>query len=96
MFIKTKYLSQEGKLWWGHYKNESPALVIKALDGEVLCKASINMDIKLEPDEICIKDYSENEGILECLVMNGIIQWIGKVVRGEYIEVPICKILKRE
>ena len=60
--------------------------------GEPMCIASVNLpSLRLEPGEIAIKDYSENEGILDCLVSNNIVE----LVRYED-NWPIVKLKKNE
>lgn len=84
-------------LKWGRYGNGRDALeLIDADDGIPIMKASVNIpDFMLDPDEIIIKDYAENEGVLDFLQSNGIIgPTIGMANTG-YVECPFAKILKR-
>ena len=69
-------------------------------DGEYWATASINMPgYTLEKDEVIIKDYSENHGMLEALVKAGIVQEIvypdggQKVIPSGFVYVPVCKML---
>jgi len=62
--------------------------------GELLATASVNLpEAELAEDEICIKNWSENEGILDVLQDAGIIQATGRSVRTGYVSAPICKLL---
>ena len=47
----------------------------------------------LGPDEIAIKDYSENEGILDVLVQAGIVSKPHRQVQSGYVTIPVCKLL---
>jgi len=48
----------------------------------------------LGDDEIFIKNYSENKGILDDLIRLGIVSNpIGHVTSG-FVEIPKCKLLK--
>ncbi len=41
---------------------------------------------------VAVKDYSENEGVLDFLVENGIVEPPITFVKEEYVTFPICKI----
>ena len=57
-----------------HYHNGNNALqLIDADNGEPILTASVNPSIELPPSVLAVKDYSENEGIAQCLIDNGII-----------------------
>lgn len=55
--------------------NDRPAIqVIDMEDGYPYCMATVNMpDMDLADNEVAIKNWSENEGILECLQANGVV-----------------------
>jgi hypothetical protein len=58
------------------------------------CMATINVpDEHLELDDIIIKDYSENEGIYQCMVDAGHIAPAHKYVNSGFITAPVCKLL---
>ncbi len=61
--------------------------------GEPIATASINLPIALESDEVIIKDYSENEGMVDALVAAGIIGKPLRYVSSGFIEAPVCKLL---
>lgn len=62
--------------------------------GECQCIATVNMpDIELKEDEVCIKTYSENEGLYECMVQAGHIAQSDMWIENGYVEIPICKLL---
>jgi len=64
-------------------------------DGSMVAVASVNVSgTDLADDEILIKDYSENEGMLDALVGAGYVMDTGKKVRSGFVEIPICKLLK--
>lgn len=55
--------------------------------------ATVNLpNINLNPDEVAIKDYSENEGMLKALIMANIVHMPHKFVKGGYSEFPVCKL----
>ena len=79
------------------YPNGRPALILTdAEDGSGVCYASINIpQIDLEKDEVIIKNYSENQGVLDALIEAGIITKPVKEVQiSQWVIAPICKIIK--
>ena len=62
--------------------------------GEPMATATVNMPCcELESDEVVIKDYSENEGMLDTLVKAGIVKYTGKTVSSGFVVCPVCKLL---
>lgn len=66
---------------WETYRNGKVALQLVATGedpdthlGEPVATATINTDHRLDPDEIIVKDYSENEGMVVALVAAGIVE----------------------
>lgn len=59
-------------------------------EGEPITTCTVNLD-PLPSNQVAIKDYSENEGMLNVLQKAGII---GDVIRFEssgFVQIPICK-----
>ena len=75
------------------YNNDRTALqFVDPVDGP-LCIASVNIpEVPLKDDEIIIKNYSENEGVLEDLISNNIVGELHTVPCG-FTEATICKLL---
>ena len=70
--------------------------LIHAETGELVSVATVNLPhVALRHDEVLIKDYSENEGMLEALVNAGVVEDTGKRVASGYVEIPVCRLLKR-
>ena len=80
------------------YLNDRTAIMLTDVDdGSPVAIASVNLpDTAMDDDEIAIKDYSENEGILEVLVENKIVSEPIRFVKSGYVEIPICKLLINE
>jgi len=78
------------------YSNGRPAIVlIDAEDGSPIATASVNVpEEKLAIDEIAIKDYSENEGMLEVMVYAGIVSEPVRKIKSGFVTIPICKLLR--
>lgn len=84
------------------YSNGRTALeLIAANDTDDVCKgepiamATVNIpEETLSPEEVIIKDYSENEGMLDVLLKAGIVELSGRSIRTGFVTCPIC-ILKQ-
>ncbi|HMQ30393.1 MAG TPA: hypothetical protein PKD53_06665 [Chloroflexaceae bacterium] len=63
-------------------------------DGSPVATATVNMpELSLALDEVVIKNYSENEGMLDLLMAEGIISPpLGEVSSG-YVTLYICRCL---
>jgi hypothetical protein len=94
MKINTKYLkAQECTIQISQYNNHNPALLINSPTGERLMTASVNLpQIILRPDQICIKDYSENTGILNELIRLNIVSQPEFYVTSGFVDVPVCQL----
>ena len=46
----------------------------------------------LEKNEVAVKDYSENEGMLEFLVKNHIVQAPHRFIESGFVKIPVCKL----
>lgn len=62
-------------------------------DGCPFMTASVSIGVELEVNEVAIKNYSENEGILDILIKNDIVSKPHKYVKSGFVEIPICKIV---
>lgn len=79
--VKTKWLDEEGYLGVGCYIDGTTAWQIHAEDGEPLIVPTVclvDYGFLPAPGNVFIKNYSENEGILECLTEAGIILKVGE------------------
>ena len=79
----------------GQYGNGRIALSLEdTKKGETILVATINVpEEKIEKDEVIIKDYSENEGILDILIHAGIISKPVRIIETGMITAPVCKLL---
>lgn len=79
------------------YKNNN-RVCLQLIDeqGYFYMTATTNIpDAELNDDEVLIKNYSENEGILEALEQSNIVKKIGPVKTG-FVSVMKCKLLNSE
>ena len=74
------------------YGNGRVALSLVDEDGPV-ATATVNLPgVKLGPNQVAIKDYAENEGLLEALVAAGVVKPTGEKVRSGFVEIAICEL----
>jgi len=91
---KTVWFAGENcTIQWGKYPNGRVAIQLMCADGP-MARATVNIP-EYEPDfdEVLIKDYSENEGMLDALVKAGIVKDTGKRAFSGYVTIPVCKLL---
>src|SRR5690606_13888910 len=93
----VQYKEWPCRLKYGFYEDNGRIAIqlIHVETGELVSVATVNLPVKLRHDEVLIKDYSENEGMLEALVNAGVVEDTGKRVASGYVEIPVCRLLKR-
>jgi hypothetical protein len=63
-------------------------------DGSPVAVATLHMpELALAADEVVIKDYSENEGMLDTLVAAGIVSPPLREVSSGYVTLYVCRCL---
>ena len=70
--------------------------LVDAVDGEPVATATVNVEgvsENLPPSEVLIKDYSENEGMMDALVAAGLACDTGRRVPTGYVTVPVARLL---
>jgi hypothetical protein len=94
--LKTPYAEYNVYLKKGKYWNGQTSIVlIDDEDGSQVMVATVVIDgVVLEKDEVIIKNYSENEGVLEFLIENGIVSKPLRTVSSGWVTCPIVKLLK--
>jgi hypothetical protein len=77
----------------GYYSNGRLALSLTGDEGPIAV-ATVNMvDEPLEEGEVCIKDYSENEGMFAALAAAGLVESEPvRTVQSGFVEVPVGKL----
>jgi len=78
------------------YANGRPAIqLVDAQTGEPLARATVNLpDEYLSPNEVFIKNYSENEGILDALVAGGVVVPPHRYVKTGHVRVGQCHLVR--
>ena len=68
--------------------------LVEASTGEPVAKATVNIpEVDLEPNEVIIKDYSENDGMYYALVTAGIISEAKRYIRTGRVLCQVCDYL---
>ncbi len=87
--------AQEYYIKFGRYRNHSTSIQVLDMNGEPYCTATVALEEYANVPEkyVLIKNYSENEGILEALVEAKIISQPVDTVKLMFVEVYVCKLL---
>lgn len=81
---------------FARYSNDRVAIqLLDSYDHELVTTVTVNMpDVPLRPDEVIIKNYSENEGMQKAMELAGLIsEPIRYVSSGFLSNIPVCKLL---
>ena len=70
----VKFLGEELTPVIGEYANGQTSIQLVDQDGMPFMTASVAHDVNITDDCVIIKNYSENEGILQALIEAGIIE----------------------
>lgn len=80
---------------FSYYRDGRLALeLVDPFNGTRLVTASVNVpEVELAPDEIALKDYSENTGVLDALVRGGVVAVTERAVRTGFVTLPVVRLL---
>lgn len=93
--LKTKYVNEMVDLDFLTFRNGTPAIrALSALDGQLVSILTVSVEGVI-PDKGCIllKDWSENEGIADCLVKEGIVELTGRQFSTGFVFAKEAKLL---
>lgn len=62
------------------------------MEGEQLTVATVNPPAPLQPGEIAIKNWSENDGVLEALTTAGIVAAPHRHISSGWVQIPVCRL----
>ena len=80
---------------FAEYRNGGTAIrLVDAEDGMPVATASVWVggDVRVDRDEVAIKDYSENEGMLKALIEGGIVYPAHRMLDG----FPIVRLVEQK
>jgi hypothetical protein len=77
------------------YSNKRTAIrLIDSRDGDPIAVATVNLpDEELNDNEVIIKDYSENKGMLQSLQSAGIVSEPLRYIKTGFVKCPVCTLL---
>lgn len=91
--IRTKYIHDECILSIGHYPNDRIALVLRTPEDEPVAVLTTNLpNNPMRDDEVAIKDYSENEGVLQCLIDHRLVLPAHRWITSGHVLIPVCQL----
>jgi len=76
------------------YADGNAAILLEdASTGEPIATASVNIpEANVADGFVIVKDYSENEGMLDALTEAGIVSFTGSYINSGFIEAPLCEL----
>lgn len=88
---KSKYATYDRCIFQvGRYPNGNLAVEIWSQTEGPVNRVTVNPDVPLSDDMIAIKDYSENEGMVESMVELGIIiEPAFMTIQSGWVEIPV-------
>jgi hypothetical protein len=87
---KVKFMIWDCDVSVTKYSNGNTALQLWNEEEGPIATATVNMGDKLPKDQAYIKDYSENEGMLEALADAGIVKEVIGWKASGFVTVPLC------
>ena len=97
--MKVKFHKWDCQVTFRKYGNGRTAIeLIETKEPfESVAIASVNLPNEpMEEDEIAIKSYSENEGMLECLVKYKVVSKPVRIVQSGFVSIAVCKLLIKQ
>lgn len=93
--INAKYIKGSFRIEFGQYfGSRATAIQLFTETGELEATATVNLpDQLLAPGNVFIKSYSENEELLDSLIVNGIVGEPVRTVKAGFAEVYECPLL---
>ncbi|MEI8194279.1 MAG: hypothetical protein WCI73_00055 [Phycisphaerae bacterium] len=93
--VKVKFREWDCVLKELRYTNGRTALtLLDAQTRDSVACATVNLpDRALGPNEVFIKDWSENEGMLTALEAAGVVRPTGEMVQSGFVAIPKCELL---
>jgi hypothetical protein len=91
---KSPFGEFELSLQFAKYGNGQTAIkLIDVIDGMPFATATVCVeDNLLKENEVAIKDYSENQGILDTLINAEIVEYPHAFIQSGFVKIPICKL----
>ena len=89
LYGSSRYTLQ---IQYGTYQEGNTSMqLIDCADGFPFATATVNLP-GLTENEVAIKNYSENEGVLIFLLDNEIIEAPHRFVQSGFVNIPVCRL----
>jgi len=74
-----------------HYTNGNKAIsLVDTRDGSPVATATVNIEgVELSANEVMVKDYSENKGMLRALQDSKVVGRVVDVIQSGYVDIPV-------
>ena len=93
----VRFRNQDCPIEQLYYGNDRTALKLLCEDGSPMAVATVNPpDDDLPEGHVFIKNWSENEGMLDALVVAGVVEPTGRTVETGWVHADECKLLIEE
>lgn len=95
---KITYNNEKLKVAFSRYQSDdSIAMFLMEKHGQMYTKVTVCIPgTKLDKNnEVIIKTWTENEGLLKVLIDSGIVEDTGKKIPTGYVEATLCRLLKK-
>lgn len=79
----------------GRYANGQTRIALVDEEGPVATATSAVEGVELKPDEVLLKDFSENRGIVAALVAAGVVDEPTSWVEAGYARLARCRLRTR-
>jgi len=90
----VRFLGEDCTVSFVRYHNDRVAIELTCEDGSSMARATVNLpEVPLAEDEVAVKDYSENAGMLSALMSAGIVSAPVRWVESGWVKVPVCRVL---
>jgi hypothetical protein len=77
-----------------YFDGHTAIMLVDANNGGEVAMATVNVpEVQLKANQILIKDYSENAGMLDALSEAGIVKPTGEFVHFGFVAIPVCDLL---
>lgn len=90
--IPIKFKNKKLFVQFEEYTNGNVCIDIVDRFGECYLTATTNLGFKVDSNDVIIKNYSENEGIKDCLIQHNIISIQTDVIDGMF---TLHKLIKK-
>ena len=84
------------ELQLNRYTNGNKCIsLVDTRDGSAVATATVNLEgVELPANEVMIKDYSENKGMLRALRDSKVVENIVDVIQSGYVDIPVVTLSK--